>query len=222
MQESSELRWFFTEKKDIEILERWFQKRDLQFRNYFFDRQDYYLVLPGVNSLGIKLREATQDFSGKWLGKLESKILVKDVGEIDLPGGNVGICNEWRKFSFVLPAGEATLEAIISSLTVDTKKADVKNWVKMSKQRLLLIYDLEQRKIVINEAAVHEGCGIELTMIEMNEVLCYSFAFEGFSATGRHPDNLVETVQYIFEECKITGLSAAGSYAYPEFLIKHL
>src|SRR5829696_5294499 len=115
MQASTEARWFFDNREKITLVEKWFAGFQLKLNTGNFERKDYYLKLPGVTSLGLKIRESKLDADGKWQGKLEAKVLIKNLDILQLEKGNAGYANQWTKFSFSLPAGESTLEEILGS-----------------------------------------------------------------------------------------------------------
>ena len=129
MQASTEIRWFFNERSDIIEIEKWFAGFNLKLNMGRFDRQDYYLKLPGVKSLGLKIREASKDDDGKWIGKLEAKVLVKELDMPSMEKDISGNANQWIKFSFSLAAGEPTLTEILDGFAIDTNAADFNHWL---------------------------------------------------------------------------------------------
>ncbi|MEO6720728.1 MAG: hypothetical protein ABIN67_10180 [Ferruginibacter sp.] len=218
MQSSTEIRWFFYERKDIIEIEKWFAGFNLKLSDGKFDRQDYYLKLAGVTSLGLKIREANKNDERKWVGKLEAKVLVRELDLPSIANGNSGNANQWTKFSFSLPAGESTLTEILSDLALGDNVVDLNHWIRMDKDRILLMYDLEKKELTKSNEKINEGCGIELTALQLEGVVYYSFGLEAFSGSARHQQNLFETLKYVLNELKITGLSKQNSLTYPEFL----
>jgi hypothetical protein len=219
MQASTEIRWFFQDRKEIAGIEKWFSDFHLELDDGDFERQDYYLKMSSETKFGLKIREPKKEISGKWKGKLEAKILIKELAAIELENGNSGRANQWTKFSFSLQAGEETLEEIMATYLHDNySDNDDAHWIKMEKNRILLKYDIEQKKFIKGEVLINEGCGIELTAIRINDNLYYTFGLEAFSVTGRHEQNFFETLHYVFSKLKVPFLSTSNSLTYPEFL----
>ena len=90
MQASTEIRWFVSSANTIEALAEWFGHFGQILNDREFDRTDYYLHLPGVTNLGIKIREAARDNAGNWRGKLEAKVLTRDLARLKLETGAAG------------------------------------------------------------------------------------------------------------------------------------
>ena len=115
MQLSTEIRWFFRQGDGISAIANWFEGFGQRLIPGQFERTDFYLRLPGVSSLGLKIREATKDDGVNWTGKLEAKVLTRDLGMLKMENGAEGVANEWTKFSFQLTDGEPNLTKILDS-----------------------------------------------------------------------------------------------------------
>ena len=78
---SKECRWFLTSEK-IQPIKVWFESLNNPQRlgnKDIYPRQDYYLVMPGVKNLGIKIREPKKDAAtGKMKTSLEVKRLISE------------------------------------------------------------------------------------------------------------------------------------------------
>ena len=92
----------------------------------------------------------------------------------------------------------------------------------MEKNRLLILYDQQQKKFSADAAKIMEGCGIELTAIHINNDIDYSFAFESFSNTGRHEENFFEALNLFFSEVRLPALPGNRSFGYPTFLLEKI
>jgi len=221
MQASTEARWFFHEREKVTAIEKWFAGFQLKLNTVNFERRDYYLKLPGVTSLGLKIREPKPDANGKWQGKLEAKVLIKNIDIPKLKQGYSGYANQWTKFSFSLPAGESTLVEILDDFSVAGNLQDGEDrsqWIELKKNRVVVEYDVEKKECSVGVRAIPEGCGIELTALQINGVLKYSFGLEAFSNSGKQEENFFETLNYVFNEIKVEGLSVENSLSYPQFL----
>ena len=221
MQASTEIRWFFEERQEIILLEDWFMHYHLQLNTKSFERQDYYMRLPGVTTLGLKIREPKKNKTGDWEGKLEAKVFTKELGVSQTLHGNSGRANQWTKFSFSLAAGETTLTEVLNELGVGDNIASGKNfdyWIPMDKSRILLKYDLDKKDFTKGDEQIQEGCGVELTMLQLQNKIYFSFGLEAFSASGKHEENLFLTLKHVFDEVKISGLAVGNSLSYPEFI----
>lgn len=224
MQRSLEVRWFFDNRKDIVEIEQWFAENELKLDEADFDRKDIYLKLPGVSTVGVKIRDPQKSLIGNWNGKLEIKTLLKETGDLKLQDAGAGKANEWMKFSFNLPGGEDTMKAIIDHSLAGHKDyvKDASNqWMEVQKKRLLLTFDVEKKQLSKLQAFIAEGCGIELTEIFINERTVYSFGLESYSICQRQEENFFETLNYVFSHLKTPALSMERSMSYPEF-ISHL
>ena len=221
MQTSTEVRWFFRDKNEIKQIEDWFAVHGLVLQDDQFDRQDYYMKLPGVSNLGLKIREPKKT-NGGWQGKLEAKVFLRELHFPELDGMNAGKANQWTKFSFALPTGESTLTEILNGYGVvnnPVNTLDSNHWTRVDKTRILLKYDLEKRELTKDNKPIDEGCGIELTAIKLENDIYFSFALESFSGTGKQEHNFIETIHFIFSQLKTSGLRKENSLTYPEFLL---
>ncbi len=221
---STEIRWFFRQREDVAAIEAWFSSFGLTMNLEKFDREDCYLKLDGVSNLGLKIRESKPNGPGNWTGKLEAKVLVKEIGELKLEGGSSGIASQWTKFSFGVKEGDPALNEVINGLLPGVKdnEAVQTHWIKMEKNRLLIHYDLLQKRFVTNPGTLSEGCGVELTAIRISGKLYYSFSLEAFSTSGRHEQNFFETLNFLFSTLHPPGLTVENSYDYPRFLSGYL
>ena len=227
MQKSTETRWFI-DASQATSFEKWFNATPFNLKfpeTDSFPRQDYYMNLPGISTLGLKIREPKiGKLSSKLESKIEAKVLVQDLGTKTFPNNNSGKINRWTKFSFDLLPEEKTMMNIINALSGSTSihALDYKNfWIRIDKNRLLLTYDNKKKEIVDNTIQkIDEGCGIELTKMKVRDHIYYSFALEAFSGSENDKDNLFETLGYFFNQTMLSDLSATQSLSYPEFITR--
>ena len=222
MQSSAETRWFFDNRKSARPIENWFHHFRLTLNDRLFDRHDYYLKLPGVINLGLKIREPNL-IKGKMKGKLEAKTLVKELPLVRLRGDNTGKANQWSKFSFNLAEDDAALLSILNNYPAAadaTGKLSREHWIKLEKSRILVTYDPTTKQIT--DTKPDEGCGIEFTAIRVDSTTHYSFGLEAFSSRGNQEPLLYEALSFVFDQIKINGLSAKNSLTYPEFILSKI
>ncbi len=117
-------------------------------------RSDRYLVLPGTDALGVKVRGGSTSF--------ELKLRPRPGELMALGSGGSGQCEEWQKWSF----GRAGITRWVPRLGLPKAR-----WVTVVKQR---------RMTAIPYRA-DAGCDVELTALE---ALGQSWSTLGFEAFG--------------------------------------
>jgi hypothetical protein len=218
MLKSTETRWILS-LQEFEVISNWFDQHKLNFgKENLFPRQDYYLKLLNNNALGIKIREPKIAPDGTAESKLEIKILNQDFGAQKFNNGNQGVVNSWNKFSFETVRDEQETKKIIDSFTNKHKKDD---WIKIDKDRLLLKYDLTTKSIVSGSTIIDEGTGIELTKFKIEDKIYYSLGIEAFSVSNKELENFNATMNFLFNQIKISGLNSQNSISYPEIINHH-
>ncbi|MDO9373852.1 MAG: hypothetical protein Q7T76_05525 [Ferruginibacter sp.] len=223
MQLSTEVRWFFKGGDELAAILNWFESFGQRLTPANFERADFYLLLPGINNLGLKIREPRQADGDGWSGRLEAKVLTRDLGALQLENGSVGNGNQWAKFSFQVKEGDETLNAVLNSfLLPKINSAERNHWIKMEKNRLLVFYDQQHKSFSADGVKIKEGCGIELTAIRIHEQLDYSFAFESFSSSGQQEENFFEALNVFFSEVQLPPFQGNRSFGYPSFLLEKI
>lgn len=66
--------------------------------------------------------------------------------------------------------------------------------------------------------ALKEGCGIELTRVQVSGETCYTFGVEAFSAADRSRHNLILAMDTLLAELPGLRLTREESKSYPAFL----
>ncbi|QNF35534.1 hypothetical protein HUW51_23540 [Adhaeribacter swui] len=210
---SAEIRWFFNNLTEVNALEKWFNSRNLFFAGNW-DRADIYLWQPGLEKLGIKIRE----------GKVEVKVLLADKGEWPLAAENSGLANDWVKYSFGLQESDEENKKLLQQFSSATLKTENDLWVRVDKERLLQKYaiNLAEKHIqpIAPDAWPEEGCGVELTKVKINEQTYYTFGLEAFSKSHQESGNLRFVLNMLLPEIPGQNLKAQQSYSYPSFLNK--
>ena len=218
MQNSTETRWILS-TPEFETILRWFNQHQLNFgQKNLFPRQDYYLKLLKNNILGIKIREPKIATDGSAESKLEIKMLNKDFGAQKFNNNNQGIINSWSKFSFETIKNEQETKKIIDSF-VSGHQNNI--WIKIDKDRLLLKYNVANNSIVSGASIIDEGAGIELTKFKIENKIYYSLGIEAFSVSDKELENFNVTINFLFNQIKISGLNSQNSTSYPEIINHH-
>lgn len=184
MKSTAELRWFRREPFPGPVL-AWFDESAGPPEI----RSDSYLVLPGTDALGLKVRGGSTTF--------EVKLRLAPGEPISLPSGGSGQREEWRKWSF----GRGGVTRILPRLGLPKE-----GWVTVVKHR-------RTTSVPYRPDA---GCTVELTALEAR---ARSWATLGFEAYGPPADlrpALQQAVETFF--ASIDDLGADLSCGYPEWL----
>ncbi len=195
-----EMRWFFPGEIPTEA-EDWFEK---QVGNPAAQpsRVDYYLRLDDNDSLGIKLRE----------GRVEIKQRERPGELVSLGENAVGLVEAWRKWPFVLAAGEAA----------GPFQAD---WIGVWKSRRWVLFEvLGNGCIIPASSSIYrwQGCACELTTVRRidSSEQWWSLGFEAFGEASSPRDNLFHSARPLLDVAAAPVLPAEYSYSYPAWLQK--
>ena len=216
---SRETRWFLPDDKMLPVT-AWFESLPGSGRlegSQSFPRQDYYLKMPGVEDIGIKIREPKKDGdSGKIKSLFELKRLISEKEPLKFANNNNGYSGKWQKLSYELSGGSSDLILINPELLSSDN-----NWIRVDKDRILIKYDSANQLIVEGSTNIREGCGIELVKIKIDNSVHYSFGLEAFSESGKKLDNnFYDCCDLVFHQIGLTGLALDHSFSYPGFLVK--
>lgn len=207
MFQSGEVRWFFRGKAAVE-LHRWFETggcgRDEP------ERTDDYLLLPGCEAAGVKLRD----------GRLEIKARTSSPTRTEFTGGIGGWCDTWVKWSS--HAGNVTR---FRSQIVRPED----NWLSVTKKRYLRLFSLESdepAEIAVGQSWLSRGCQVELTDIGVRPsgqegkpaAAWWSLSFESFGQSDTLLESLDLVVPVFFVEAPPVTLDYDSSYSYPAWL----
>ena len=215
MIESAEIRWFIPHAL-TEGVRNWFllglsdqTLQALKEEKYFEDkRPDNYLVLPGADSVGVKIR-----------GGIRFEIKAQVTAPRPLVTGEVsGRTDQWVKWSFE----HADLNKIYPAMQEDCV------WVEVSKERYL-------RKLSGDSGALSEvppsqrplpnvGCNVELTRLELrnNKPCGYSIGFEAFGPAAGNQQRLLEALKFFFARHSTppgVELNLLNSASYPSWIL---
>lgn len=202
MLHSAEMRWFVSGALPQEVLQ-WFRAgHDLQPEQ---ERTDEYLVFPGCDTVGVKLRQ----------GRLEIKALSSSPRPLALDPGINGRTDQWVKWSFE----SASLPPLVGELHQSGR------WIRVGKTRYLRKWSADTGTLVEvpSEAFPPVGCNAELTCIELQAQpgLWYSLGFEAFGPPATNGKTLDETLRRFFNaHGGMPGIRLTGreSMSYPAWL----
>ncbi len=168
-------------------------------------RDDRYLVLPGVDDMGIKTRE----------GRLEIKGRTDDFGRCDFAAGVRGRVQAWAKWSYALDSGRG-VERVFAAPGDSAGEI-----VRVDKKRLLLPVEL-----TIDEAAGTAldppGVGIELVRARLGGWAAETHWSVGFEATPYSPAlrrPFAELVTRVTADWPAAPLGLEASLSYPAWLV---
>ena len=148
MDRTAELRWFLR-RPPPPPLDAWFE----QHSDPPATRTDAYLVLPGSDALGVKIRGGTTRF--------ELKLRPRPGRRLALPGGITGQLEEWQRWSF----SRSGVTRLIPR--VGLPKAD---WIEVAKERRLIDIPF----------GGDSGCRAELTTLRTQGQRWTTVGFESY------------------------------------------
>jgi hypothetical protein len=187
MERTAELRWFFGDEPPAPVV-AWFDAAADPPRT----RSDNYLVLPGTDALGVKVRGGTTRF--------ELKLRPAPASPLTLPGPVSGQLEEWQRWSFSRPA----VSRLLPRLGLPKQR-----WVEVEKQRRMATIPYR------GEA----GCRVELTLLRARG---RQWTTVGFEAFGPGPDlvpSLTAAAERFFGALELPGgLGAELACGYPGWL----
>lgn len=203
MQPSAEVRWFFKVPAEAEAIpsevETWFCRgKALPVE----ERDDTYLRFPGCETVGVKLR------AGK---NFEIKALCTPPVRTHFTPTVMGNVDTWLKWS----SSYRDLVENFSSLP------HPEEWIVMSKRRRSRKWSLDGDLVEVDAQTSQpkEGCGAELTVVEMAGKRWWTFGLEAFGSPATVGSNLARVAGYLFVEspppCPLT---PEASFSYPALL----
>jgi hypothetical protein len=200
---SAEARWFFPGDLPDKMV-AWFERGSLGVSSP--ERTDEYLLLPGVSTTSVKLRE----------GRFEVKVITGELEEVAWSDKIVCAQDTWVKWSRKLSDPGALRE-----LTA----GDDARWIRIAKQRDLRLISLDNEEAVEiepNTIRLSNGCQFELTRINLLDSdagdLWWSFSFEAFGKPGSIVENLKRGTSHVLGAPPPLPLPKAQSMSYPQWL----
>jgi hypothetical protein len=209
-----EVRWFYKGDIPEATLQRFRGGELPQDKGIIEERKDLYLYLPGVDSLGIKLR-GTNIRGENDADQLEIKRRQLDGGAVTFIPGVTGCLERWIKWVF---HGESSGPQLSTILTAKDEA-----WVSVGKVRYLRKYKVTGDKSVLavplNEWP-DNGCNVELTeVIAPGGQVWWTLGLEAFGeADVTIEDNLRLSANYFFAGTDLGMFEEKDSYGYPRWL----
>ena len=206
---SAEIRWFF-EGAIEPAVDTWFRSDpvvDLETE----DRVDRYLVIPGCESVGIKIR----DFDDPKGGKFEVKAALGAAEVLALTTQVHGRADTWAKWTFPTEGFEPWVVAITTGENAEP------TWVTAHKLRWLRKFSLDTGSVTEVDPDVkprpHSGCSAELVTLDVGDAVWWTFGFESFGSRFEVRANLRQVAHHWFDQrgVAVARLPVAQSVAYP-------
>ncbi|MFB2881653.1 hypothetical protein [Floridanema aerugineum] len=199
---TSEIRWFDRGKVPPAI-ENWFTVDVLrENRQTIEEREDLYLLIPGCEFLGVKVRQ----------NRLETKLRVTEFGILQLRNDLIGVAEKWIKTT----CEDAKLESLITPEIVAKGQ-----WVKVEKVRSQIRYLVADDYSLTPASTAEtsqEGCNVELTQLIVNHHPWWSLGFEASGTDDKLISNLETVAKKLFQTFPELELNLVNSYAYPKWL----
>jgi hypothetical protein len=187
MNRTAELRWFRREPFPAPIA-AWFDHA----AEPPVTRTDHYLVLPGTDALGVKVRGGSTSF--------ELKLRPGPGAPRALAPGGSGQLEEWQKWSF----SRSGMSRLLPRVGLPKHR-----WVTVEKQR----------RMATTSYRADAGCTIELTALEAVGQPWSTLGFESFGPAADLVPALEEAVEKFFAAVDLPdGFRTELSCGYPKWL----
>jgi hypothetical protein len=167
-------------------------------------RTDYYLRLPGNQSLGIKMRE----------GRIELKQCLQVFGATDFRASITGVIEGWNKWSFGLGEADANVTRL---------QGAHESWLGVVKERWLCTYTLNGDNEIVDVPADPQplsGCNLELSRVKVESPVeaWWTVGLEAFGRDANLYDLLIKMGGHVFASNAALRLRLRDSYSYPQWL----
>ena len=199
MQLTAELRWFYRGTLP-EAVSQWFEHQLGEHLAPPEEREDFYLLSPGCEYMGIKLRQ----------GRLEIKWRRAELGVLSFGDRVEGKAEKWGKWLCEDPTEESFQPTTV-----------VEKWLRVKKVRSQRQYQVLPGEAIIAvpiTASIDQGCTVELTELDINDNSWWSLAFEAFSEDDCLMEHLQAVASWVFKSYHQPKLQAQDSYAYPSWI----
>lgn len=195
---SGETRWFFPGPAS-DAAERWITAGEHSAQQA--ERTDRYLVLPGCDAAGIKIRE----------GKFEIKARTSPPEAVAWGGTIAGFRDTWVKWSRDLSDfGERA-----------ASPRDGETWIDVCKKRRVRLFSLESGSPVETTPGgpwLATGCMVEKSVVRAASNDYWSFCFEAFGEPDTLITHLDTMVRHVAAEAPSLELPQDASMSYPAWL----
>ena len=204
MQTHLEIRWFF-KFKILNSVRNWFEDQLFGPHLTVEKRTDVYLVLPGSEGLGIKVRE----------GKLEIKSRKKASPFVDSTGKIEGMLEAWDKQAW-------EMSDAMQDITPGLEIGDQRTLIGVEKERRQRWYKVPAKgnlKPLPKSRHRKADCAVELTRLRIfDDEHWWTIALDVFGKAGYVMEKLELAVQWLFQNYVGPKLEINKSYGYPQWL----
>lgn len=192
-----EMRWFWQELPVA--IDQWFRHPPLP--STAADREDWYLVLPDTDDVGVKWRQ----------GNLEVKKRLNDRGQQRFGDRLEGHLETWGKWSFESPAAVDLSHPVGVWLAV-TKSRQQQTYIVTAGNQVQAIADPDKR------ATITEGCNLELTKLSVLNQPWFSVCFEAFGRAEAIESTLEQVIYHLLNHENFPALALKDAFSYPAWL----
>jgi hypothetical protein len=203
MLHSAELRWVFPGSIPDTIVS-WFAADD---NHREAPRDDRYLVFPGSEAVGVKLRDADDPKEAKF----EVKALRGGAEVRRVYTNVVGRTDTWVKWT-IKPHDFADWGAAIVS--------DESTWISVTKERAMRKFGLEAG--IVTElplvARPNEGCNLELVALTVHDAQWWTIGLESFGSLDTVRANLALVANHCFRRPLVHELPVTASCSFPTWV----
>ncbi len=203
MLETAEIRWFFKDSAPAAVRDWFAEDRNLSVE----ERTDNYLVFPGCESVGVKLRDAGPGRESMF----EVKAIRGAARVINLPSGVAGRADSWVKWSHPTSAFDQ----------LPTLVGDESTWVPTRKRRLLRRFSMDQDSLQENpiDEPPTAGCNIDLVDLDTVDGAWWTLGFESFGqATDLWSQLRAMTTSWFDRRPPPVPFRVTSSIAYPTWV----
>jgi hypothetical protein len=200
MRASLEMRWFYSGALPKSI-NQWFGSESLGgYLSPPEEREDTYLLVPGCDYLGVKLRGKT----------LEVKWRQGELGAMQFGNRWEGNAEKWLKWVCA-----DTIAPIPADILATGK------WVGVKKKRAQRLYQVSTPGSLMSvpvEAPIPQGCSVELTQLNINGSAWWTLGFEAFGSESCLTESLQTVASWTSKSYQAQKLKAEDSSGYPIWL----
>lgn len=203
MRYSAESRWFFNDALPAGV-DDWFQEgRPVEPES----RIDRYLVFPGCDCVGVKVRDADHSNGGKF----EIKALIGSPQVTRFSSKVTARTDAWVKWTSPAESSLSWVEAIIASEP---------SWLIIEKRRSLRKFSLDGNIYaeVTIDTQPEEGCNVELVTLQVDGDPWWTFGFESFGPREAVRSHLLTGATRWFERDAPCTFGVIQSLSYPTWV----
>lgn len=200
---SAESRWFFNDPLPAEI-DDWFKEgRTVEPES----RTDRYLVFPGCDCVGVKVRDADHSKAGEF----EIKALISPPQVTRFSPNATARTDAWVKWTSPAELCPSWMEAILASEP---------SWLTVKKRRSLRKFSSHGKTYVEVPRAMQpeEGCNVELVTLQVNGDAWWTFGFESFGPREAVRSHLLTGATRWFERGAPCTFGVIQSLSYPTWV----